>query len=49
MSRSGATALRRYFPIVEWARDYDGGSKCQVAFDDGTVDLVPGSRVVTGD
>jgi len=27
------------------ARDYDGGSKCLVEFDDGTRDVVPGSRV----
>lgn len=30
--------------LVE-ARDYDGGSKCVVAFDDGSTDVVPGSRV----
>lgn len=28
------------------ARDYDGGTKCQVRFDDGTLDVVPGSRVL---
>jgi len=28
------------------AEDYDGGRKCQVRFDDGTIDVVPGSRVV---
>lgn len=27
------------------ARDYDGGSKCLVAFDDGATDVVPGSRL----
>lgn len=27
------------------ARDYDGGTKCWVRFDDGKLDLVPGSRV----
>lgn len=31
------------------AEDYDGGRKCQVRFADGTVDVVPGSRVVRGD
>ena len=29
------------------AVDYDGGYKCQVRFPDGTLDIVPGSRVVT--
>lgn len=28
------------------AADYDGGSKCWVRFEDGTEDLVPGSRVI---
>lgn len=28
------------------ARDYDGGSKCLVRFEDGSEDLVPGSKVV---
>jgi len=27
------------------ATDYDGGTKCQVRFEDGSVDLAPGSRV----
>ena len=27
------------------AVDYDGGFKCQVRFDDGSLDIVPGSRV----
>lgn len=27
------------------AEDYDGGRKCWVRFDDGTLDVVPGSRV----
>ncbi|MCA8968853.1 MAG: MBL fold metallo-hydrolase [Planctomycetes bacterium] len=31
------------------ARDYDGGTKCLVRFDDGTTDVVPGSRVVSAE
>jgi hypothetical protein len=31
------------------ARDYDGGSKCWVRFDDGDrLDVVPGSKVANG-
>ncbi len=29
------------------ARDYDGGTKCIVRFDDGRLDVVPGSRVTS--
>jgi len=33
--------------LQQRARDYDGGSKCQVRFeDDGRLDIVPGSQVV---
>ncbi len=38
-------AFGRPAALVLEARDYDGGTKCQVRFDDGTMDLVPGSRV----
>ncbi len=39
-------ALGRPAKLLIEARDYDGGTKCQVRFEDtGEVDLVPGSRV----
>ncbi|MFQ5670613.1 MAG: MBL fold metallo-hydrolase [Acidobacteriota bacterium] len=39
-------ALGRPATLLLRARDYDGGSKCWVRFEDGgTLDLVPGSRV----
>lgn len=39
-------ALGQPATLLVQARDYDGGSKCQVRFDaDGRVDVVPGSRV----
>lgn len=41
------TAFGRPATLLVDARDYDGGRKCQVRFeDDGSVDVVPGSRVV---
>jgi len=40
------TAFGRPAKLLIQARDYDGGTKCQVRFEDsGEVDLVPGSRV----
>ena len=43
------TALGRPATMLVEARDYDGGTKCQVRFEDtGETDLVPGSRVVLG-
>lgn len=38
-------AFGRPATLLLRAIDYDGGTKCQVRFDDGTVDVVPGSRV----
>jgi len=38
-------AFGRAATLLLDARDYDGGRKCWVAFDDGTLDVVPGSRV----
>jgi hydroxyacylglutathione hydrolase len=40
-------ALGKPATLLVEARDYDGGTKCQVRFEDsgGVVDLVPGSRV----
>ncbi|MEZ5990655.1 MAG: MBL fold metallo-hydrolase [Planctomycetota bacterium] len=39
-------AFGRPAELLVEARDYDGGTKCQVRFlDDGTLDVVPGSRV----
>jgi glyoxylase-like metal-dependent hydrolase (beta-lactamase superfamily II) len=32
--------------LLVWARDYDGGHKAWVRFEDGEEDVVPGSRVV---
>ena len=43
------TALGRPARLVVLARDYDGGTKAWVRFDDGTDALVPGSRVVLPD
>jgi hypothetical protein len=34
--------------LVLWARDYDGGSKAWVRFDDGSNQIVGGSRVERG-
>lgn len=34
--------------LLTWARDYDGGFKAWVRFDDGREDTVPGSRVRRG-
>ena len=31
--------------LVVWARDYDGGYKAWVRYEDGGEDVVPGSRV----
>jgi glyoxylase-like metal-dependent hydrolase (beta-lactamase superfamily II) len=39
------TALGQPATLLLRAVDYDGGHKCQVRFDDGTLDIVPGSRV----
>ncbi len=39
------TAFGQPATLLVNAEDYDGGRKCQVRFDDGTVDIVPGSRV----
>jgi glyoxylase-like metal-dependent hydrolase (beta-lactamase superfamily II) len=39
------TALGQPATLLLDAEDYDGGRKCQVRFADGTVDVVPGSRV----
>lgn len=39
------TAFGQPATLLLDAEDYDGGRKCQVRFDDGTVDVVPGSRV----
>ena len=40
------TALDRPATLLVEARDYDGGTKCQVQFDEGDlIDVVPGSRV----
>jgi glyoxylase-like metal-dependent hydrolase (beta-lactamase superfamily II) len=43
------TAFGRPATLLLRARDYDGGTKCQVRFADGRVDVVPGSRVMEGD
>lgn len=42
------TALGREATLILRAPDYDGGTKCQVRWPDGTQDVVAGSRV-TGD
>lgn len=39
------TVSGREATLLLSARDYDDGTKCQVRFADGTVDLAPGSRV----
>ena len=39
------TAFGQPATLLLKAVDYDGGYKCQVRFDDGTLDIVPGSRV----
>lgn len=39
-------AMGRPADLVLRARDYDGGTKCWVRYDDGTDEIVPGSRVV---
>ena len=39
------TALGRPATLLLRAPDYDGGTKCQVHWDDGTEDVVAGSRV----
>jgi hydroxyacylglutathione hydrolase len=39
------TAFGRPATLLIEARDYDGGTKCWVRFDDGTLDVVPGSAV----
>ena len=43
--KTRCTAFGRPATLLVDAEDYDGGRKCQVRFDDGVVDLVPGSRV----
>mgnify|MGYP001820517582 FL=1 len=42
---SRCTALGRPATLMLRAPDYDGGTKCQVRWEDGTEDVVPGSRV----
>jgi hydroxyacylglutathione hydrolase len=39
------SALGRQAQLLLEARDYDGGTKCWVRFEDGSEDVVPGSRV----
>lgn len=39
-------AFGRPATLLLRAPDYDGGTKCQVRFADGSVDVVPGSKVV---
>ena len=41
----GCTAFGRPATLVLLARDYDGGSKAWVRWEDGSDDIVPGSRV----
>ena len=43
------TALGEDATLLVRAEDYDGGHKCIVRFDDGRLDVVPGSRVSTDD
>jgi len=38
-------AFGRPATLILSARDYDGGTKCQVRFEDGKLDVVPGSQV----
>ncbi len=40
------TAMGRSATLMIRATDYDGGSKCQVRYDDGGIEIVPGSAVV---
>lgn len=40
------TAVGQPATLMLRAPDYDGGTKCQVRFADGRVDVVPGSKVV---
>jgi glyoxylase-like metal-dependent hydrolase (beta-lactamase superfamily II) len=42
------TALGEPATLMLRATDYDGGTKCQVRFAGGRIDVVPGSRVVEG-
>ena len=39
------TAFGQPATLLIRAKDYDGGTKCWVRFDDGRLDVVPGSRV----
>ncbi len=39
------TAFGTSAELLVEARDYDGGTKCLVRYDDGSLDVVPGSRV----
>jgi hydroxyacylglutathione hydrolase len=39
------TALDQPATLILWARDYDGGHKAWVRWEDGSDDIVPGSRV----
>jgi hypothetical protein len=42
------TAFGEPATLLLSARDYDGGSKCWVRFDEGNkLDVVPGSQVIT--
>jgi len=43
------TAMGRPADLVLRARDYDGGTKCWVRFDDGGDEIAPGSQVVDED
>lgn len=43
---SACTAFGEPATLLCEARDYDGGTKCVVRFEDGRLDVVPGSRVV---
>lgn len=42
---AGCTAYGEPATLLLEATDYDGGTKCQVRFADGRIDVVPGSRV----
>jgi len=42
-----ARAFGKPATLLVSCRDYDGGTKHHVRFDDGTLDVVPGSRVET--
>jgi glyoxylase-like metal-dependent hydrolase (beta-lactamase superfamily II) len=48
VSETACTALGREATLLLRAPDYDGGTKCQVRWADGSQDVVAGSRV-TGD